>query len=162
MGQFSQYLNYSIEVVSNRSDEKRGIGFLIATKDKKINGSQGFHGLSENEKRWFQTAFDWYVGNHINKKRHHGWDKSEFNGLYNRCYVFKAEHNRLYGFLCNPKTGDQSFQFCVIVAHAAKRQWKTEVSFLQIAEECRNNLLVQKAVKLLFSNTIKGNNNGKR
>lgn len=153
MAQSEVKLSCSIEVVSNPPGGRRGIGFLLFPGNRNVTAKDGFDKLSDKESRWVQVAFDYWIGNHPNTKRHHGWNRSEFNGRYTQCYVFKADSNRFYGFLCNPKASDPRFQFCMLVAHGRKHQFATEEGFLQIAEEFRANIPVQRALKLIFPNS---------
>jgi hypothetical protein len=79
-----------------------------------------------------------------------GWDKSEFNGSYTHCFVFKCGNNRFYGFLCNAKERNPRYQICVLVIHSVKKDHETYEPDLKHVEEIRMILAVQKVVKDFF------------
>lgn len=152
----SKYGQIDIHLARNPSGGKRGIGFLVFPGNKVVTAHAKFNKLPPKERRWMEKSFDWWVsGAGRNNNRFHGWDKSEFNGKYTECFVFKGDENRLYGFLCHPKKqdGDPSFQFCVLIAHAQKNQWETEEAFLKLSEELRLHLEVQQAAMKALQNS---------
>jgi hypothetical protein len=100
-----------------------------------------FDKLKDSAQRYHFKSFDFYLGNHKNDDRHHGWNPSQHNGKYAQCYVFKnlSEKERLYGFLCRPKKGNPDFEMCVLVLYAKKKTWGTDTAELDRAERMRTD-----------------------
>src|SRR5271170_130428 len=92
---------------------RRAVVFLV--RNGEVNGKSIFDGLPANRDREVRNRFDhWIDGNNAPAKYFHGWD----NAKYDRCFCFKWKesgvHQRLYGFLCNPKRDNPRFQLCVL------------------------------------------------
>src|SRR4030042_3524380 len=102
----------------------------------------------------FRTRFDYWLGGKPYEKGYHGWDHSEYNGRYTKCFVFTCKEarvaQRFYGFLCNHKPFDSRYHLCVLVRHAAKKEHETDETELKIVEELRTSLAIQRAVKNYF------------
>jgi hypothetical protein len=107
---------------------RRAICFLVS-KDNKIIAKSVFDALNTKSERKLRAIFDNWRDGQFNKKWYHGWTRSEFNGRYTDCFVFKLRENRLnhrfYGFLCNPNPINQRFQLCVLVTHTFKDRNET-------------------------------------
>jgi hypothetical protein len=147
----------AIKVVRNSSNDHRGIGFLILESDGKVNADIGFETLIQNERRWMNVSFDWWIAHVENKtQRFHGWNKSQYKGKYQECFVFKAQDNRLYGFKCHPHPNDQRYEFCMLVAHATKHQWESEEGLLYICRSYSENLLVRRELGVVFKAIARG------
>lgn len=129
-----------IEFYSGKDHPRRGICFLLSD-NKKVNAKSFYNrlvGKKENIGRAFRTRFDAWIGGQPNKPaRYHGWDKNEFQGKYVHCFVFKRNPQRLYGFLCNPKSDNPRYQLCVLVIHASKNTHKSDENILKQVEEIR-------------------------
>jgi hypothetical protein len=148
-----------IEIVRDKPSTYRGIGFLVSD-DGRVTARERFTRLTKNERRWLETSFDWWIDWVINKKRFHGWDRSEFGGKYTNCFVFKLDEHRFYGFLCHPKSGspkpeDNKYYFCVLVTYAAKHEWNTEERFLRDCEAMHLDVSVQLAARMVFRSVRK-------
>ncbi len=102
----------------------------------------------------FMRAFDSWIAGQNNKRRHHGFDKSEYGGRYTHCYVFKdsAEGGRLYGLLKNPKPDDRRFQACVVVHHTHKKEWRTDEAVLKGVSDWNDKEEVIKAIEEYYTN----------
>jgi hypothetical protein len=141
---------YELEFVTSEYHPRRGVMFLLS-EDKKVTAKSDFDNLDINIERMLRTRFDAWVDGLINKKWYHGWDQSEFEGKYSKCFVFKYKWKRLqhrfYGFLCNPKLFNLSYQVCILVNHVLKNEWETDESNLKEIEEIRIILAVQKAIQ---------------
>jgi hypothetical protein len=140
---------YGLEFATAKEHPRRCIAFLVS-REKKIDAYNVFNEFDETTERHFRCRFDSWRDGQINKKWFHGWDKREFSGAYTRCFVFKHQSDRFYGFLCNPKKSDPGFQVCVLVNHASKNQFDTDERELRTAEETRQILMVQEAVAGYF------------
>jgi len=144
---------YRLDFFTCKDHPNRCIAFLVSS-DNEIEALSAFERLKDNEKRGVQTGFDYWRDGYNNKKRHHGWDKSEFQGKYCNCHVFKGKESnvqfRLYGFKCHPKTSDRSFELCVLVNSARKKRNESDVSNLNNAVEMMNNYAIQKAISESF------------
>lgn len=104
---------------------RRGLAFLICSCERHVNAWEMFKGLKENTQKQFRVRFDhWIDGGSNNQRWFHGWNASQHSGRYTNLFVFKAEQDRvaqrLYGFLCNPRTSDRRFRLCVLAMHDTK------------------------------------------
>lgn len=149
---------YKIEFVQGEHHDKRGICFLIS-EHRTVTAKPVFDRLSISKKeksieRSLRTNFDAWIGGQLNKSaRYHGWNKSEFQGRYTRCFVFKAKDHRFYGFLCNPKLSDRSYQVCILVCHAKKNEHDTDETDLKQVEILREKFEVRLAIDKYFKET---------
>jgi hypothetical protein len=144
---------YGLEFVAGESRQRRGIAFLVS-RDRKVTAKTAFGSLGGNAEKTFRTRFDAWVDGKINKKWYHGWDHSELQGKYTRCFVFKYKKNRFYGFLCNPKSSDRSYQVCILVSHALKKEWETDEADLRDVYDIRKTPAVQKTIIDYFRETL--------
>jgi len=149
-------MKYEIKIQTGEHHHKRGVAFLVSD-DSKINAYEFFCKLKERDvrKKQLNTRFDsWRDGQPEKNHRYHGWNKSDFKGRYKQCFVFKYERNRVYGFLCNPKTNNKSYQLCVLVRHALKNQAETDETELKIVNEIGLNLNVRRAVNYFIKEKL--------
>jgi hypothetical protein len=110
-----------------------------------------FDNLKGNIDRLLRTRFDAWIDKQPDKpSRYHGWNQSEFQGRYTHCFVFKAKSNRFYGFLCNPKPSNRSYQVCILVRHAFKKEHETDGTDLKQVEALRTTVAVQRAITDYF------------
>ena len=151
---------YKIELTTTENHPKRGVAFLISD-DTRITAEKSFHKLNENNKQFFNSIFDQWVGGRErpNKKWFHGWDKSQFKGKYTECFVFKCSigrkcGHRLYGFLCKTITNRPGYLLCVLVAYALKDERETDERDLELTEILRTDQNINKAVADYFKGKI--------
>lgn len=119
---------------------------LLSYPASYVNIVEAYSALDE---RYYLKSFDMWMDNLHRPKRYHGWNKSEHEGKHTKCYVFKyvEEGERLYGFLCRPREpNDPHYEMCVLVLHAQKKKWKTDVAELARAERMRTDPHVQAAL----------------
>lgn len=78
---------------------------------------------------------------------HHGWAN---NPDYKDCYCFKWKentvHQRLYGFLCNPRNGDR-FRLCVLGFFDTKTTAESNYSILREAKKLSDDQSVKDEIK---------------
>ena len=139
-----------IEFATEKNHKKRSVAFLVCS-NKKVSAKLVFDGLENtNPERMLWVRFDSWVAGLPNKKWYHGWTQSQYKGNYTNCFVFKCKEKKLehrfYGFLCNPKPSDHSYQVCLLIRHALKKEWETDETDLKIVEEMRNLPTVQRAI----------------
>lgn len=128
-----------IEFKTRKDHPKRSVCFLVSDENKN-NAKNKFDNLRDSDERGLRVRFDYWVnGRDDYPKYYHGWDKSEFGGKYARCFVFKRNSHRFYGFLCNPKKSNPGYQLCVLICHDIKKGNKTHKSKLNYTEKMRNN-----------------------
>jgi hypothetical protein len=149
----------SVEHVRNGT--LRGVGFLIYPSNHSVTAHETFHGLSEEEQKYFRVSADYWVDGLICPRRFHGWNKSEFRGQYQRCFVFKQDEHRFYGFLLHPKDEERRYQYCLLASYAWKVQQNTEERYLRQCVELGDTAPIHGAVKSYF-NESRGVKNGKR
>lgn len=146
-------MGYRIEIIIGKEHGRRGVAFLVSenNEDKKITGKVAFDRLNNTGDRMLRSRFDaWQSGQPNKHARYHGWDKSEYNGRYTNCFVFKYKSHRFYGFLCNPKENNLRYQVCILVKHATKKEHETDETELKQVENIRSNLTVQRKIKDFF------------
>jgi hypothetical protein len=111
-----------------KTSARRAIVFLVC--NGVLNGKTIFDGLSEARDREVRGRFDHWIDGNVFPRYFHGWNDSP----YNHCFCFRWKdnrvHQRLYGFICNPKREDQRFELCVLVLHAAKTTEDTDFAIL--------------------------------
>jgi hypothetical protein len=95
-----------------------------------------------------QSRFDYWLQGGIHDKYFHGWRDPNFR----ECFVFKwkmrNQHQRLYGFLFNPKPRtDAAFQVCILVSHARKNTENTDPAELDYVNEIRIRAEVIEAIR---------------
>lgn len=147
-------MSYRVEIESGKSHANRSVAFLISenNENKKVTAKDKFENLDITSKRSFRTRFDYWISGQRNKpSRYHGWDKSEYNGRYTKCFVFKYKIHRLYGFLCNPqKEKNIRFEICILVVYAKKKEHETDETNLKNVEQIRTNIIVHNAIRNHF------------
>ena len=145
-------MKYEIEMMTEKNHPQRGVAFLVSDEDKRFTTKDTFDKLDNTKcDKSLRTRFDYWRDGQPNKKGHHGWNKSEFGGHYTKCYVFKCDQNRFYGFLCHPRKEDAPrYEACIIVKYAKKKEHETDESELKFVEEIRTNFDVQKTVQDFF------------
>jgi hypothetical protein len=126
----------SIKIWAGLKHARRAVAFLEQHSASYVDIKAAFDKLKASAQRYHFKSFDFYLGNHKNDDRHHGWNQSQHNGKYTECYVFKnlSEKERLYGFLCRPKEGNPEFEMCVLILYAKKKTWNTDTTELDRAE----------------------------
>lgn len=133
-------------------NRRRGVAFLVSDKDAKVTAKQGFARLTKDATRKLHTGIDYWLGGYKNPRLFHGWDKSEFGGKYDNCFVFKSrddkQAHRFYGFLCNPSERQPRFQLCVLLFHETKDENETDETILKRIESFRINIDVTHAVTI--------------
>lgn len=134
---------------------RRSIGFMESEGASDLDAREVFDALDGNTRRIVNTRIDYWLQGSVGsvyKKYFHGWpDKPE----YKLCFVFKWDekrnHHRLYGFLCNPKPKtDRSFRLCVLVLHAVKNDWETDLTELDRVNAVRQSPDASKAIARIY------------
>jgi hypothetical protein len=120
-----------------------------------VNVNDVFDGLPEVTSGILSRRFDNWVGDLPGSPtphgHYHGWEKTQYGGKYTNCWVFKAPGNRLYGFLCHPKSPeDKPYELCVLVLHDDKYAHKTWEGNLKRSENMRTNIDVIAAIEREF------------
>ena len=112
-------------------DAVRAVAILISS-DGKVGANAAFDRLDRKEKAWFHVSFDYWRANQVgNNRRYHGWTKSQFQGKYCGCFVFKHSQLRLYGFLYHPIKTNPRFEVCVLIHPAYKDRDETDPADLE-------------------------------
>lgn len=141
-----------VEIKTDPEHSRRAVAFLKKPGSSFVNVDEAFNDLDEDVQNYFRTSFDYWKDGEIKKHRYHGWNKSDYGGKYQHCFVFKHEYHRIYGFLCHPKEPEnKQFQACVLVCHGKKKKWKTNPEELKRAESMRKDADVQEACNKEFS-----------
>jgi hypothetical protein len=133
-------ITYKLDFITSKDHERRCVAFLISS-DSKLRALAAFRSLRANEKRRLLTRFDHWCAGVVNTKAYHGWNKSEFSGRYDKCFVFKGNEGgsqlRLYGFLIHPEC-------------AYKKTNATDPKDLERTEQLRTDPRVIEAIKTTF------------
>ncbi len=137
----------SLELLpGQRNSPRRAVLFLTYQKVQFVNAKDEFQVLSDDEERTLLSRVDYWIDGKAFKKYFHGWDSSQYKGKYTKCFVFKLQERRFYGFLANPQSADRRFEVCVLVLHEEKNQWETEEGDLRRIKEISEDAAVRKAL----------------
>jgi hypothetical protein len=139
----------------------RGLAWLIITPpDKHIAAKSEFLKLKTKQQQDLRNRFDHWLDGNNRDNYFHGWHQQE----YRRCFVFKLNRHRFFGFLCHPKKDDLPFTLCVLSSHSVKDGWEADK-----AEKDRMNYLYSNPSVIQALKNIKiscseenTNENGKR
>jgi hypothetical protein len=137
-----------IEFIDGHSVGRRGLAWLILDPpDKHVNAKTIFEGLTDKLQQDVHNRFDYWLSGNPQKNWYHGWDEPD----YKDCFVFRYkknnQHQRLYGFLCNPDPNNPSLQVCVLVSHTTKNEWEADKSEKKRMNDLKNNEKIIQALK---------------
>jgi hypothetical protein len=146
-----------IEYVENLKITKhRGVAWLIVKPpDKHITAKAIFEKLNEKKKQMLFSRFEYWIDGGIHDKYFHGWNEDD----YRDCFVFKLNNLRLFGFLCNPKKDEPSFQLCVLCSHSLKDGWEADKSEKDRMNELKKDEKILVALKNIKKNCSENENN---
>jgi hypothetical protein len=132
---------------------------ILDSEGSRLGVHHKFGNLRDNEKKRFLNSFDAWCANISRPKRYHGWDKSEQNGRYADCFVFKGKENasslRLYGFLCHPKSTDPRFLMCALAHYAYKNEKETDFAELDRVLRIMQTEGIMQSIKAYFKGASK-------
>lgn len=114
-----------------------------------VDAKKKFENLATGSDRFYRKSFDYWMGDHPKHERFHPFKKTYEQGKYVHCFVFKniGEKERFYGFLCHPKPADQSYELCVLVLYAQKKENAQDVAELVRVDRMRKDPDVLTAIK---------------
>lgn len=113
------------------------------------------------------TAFEKWKMGAADKKRHHGWEGSSYNGEYVNCYVFKhlAKKVRVYGYLVHPMP-ESRIICCVLMHYEKKVEDETDENILKNLVRIGTDPELIKGVEEFYKNHLlnkeKGNESQER
>jgi hypothetical protein len=137
--------SYCVEFISGHNVGRRALAWLINSSKKAINAKAVFEKLADKDERDLRRRFDYWLDGGRKDNWFHGFPNSQD---HKRCFVFKLKNSRFYGFLCNPDDNHPNFLLCVLIIHAKKNQWETDLSELDRICEFRDNQDVQAKTKI--------------
>lgn len=145
---------YRLKFETPEDDTRRAVAFLISNNIK-VTANAAFKKLGRDYKLWLRKRFEYWVGGgKPNIKWFHGWDQSEFQGKYTKCFVFKCRekfsYHRFYGFLWNPKSSNPRYQVCILAIHAYKDEYETYEPDLRKVEELRTLPITKTTIENYF------------
>src|ERR1700726_1796854 len=134
-----------VRIDSLRISLRRAVVFLVCNGE--FNGKTAFDKLPPARDREVRNRFDHWIDGNVFKKYFHGWDGSEYKHCF--CFKWKADrvHQRLYGFICNPKRDNKRFELCVLVLYTAKTTEDTGVVILDEINRLRGRTDVTAAIQ---------------
>ena len=146
-----------VRVSGLRISTRRAVAFLRCDGNQQIDAMSVFDGLKKERERELRERLDYWIDGGTHDKYFHGWPN---NPVYKQCFVFKWKENRMchrmYGFLIHPTPNlDASFQVCVLVSHASKAQWDTDIRELDGSKALSKDPLVIAAVAEEFPDSTK-------
>jgi hypothetical protein len=146
-----------IKIRAGKTHARRAVAFLHNAEFSYVNVTDVFEGLPENISDTFKRRFDNWIaalpGSPVPHHQYHGWEKTDYDGKYIECFVFKAPGHRLYGFLCHPKSpGDKRYELCVLVLHDDKYAHKTWEPNLKNSKKMNTNTDVIRAIEVEYPN----------
>jgi hypothetical protein len=144
----AQRASFSVSVIAGlQHSNRRSLAFLECDGNNEINARKIYEGLNRSNATNVRNRFDYWLQGGIHPKYFHGWSDPQ----YRECFVFKwdmrSRHQRLYGFLINPKPRtDRALQVCVLVSHAQKNTRETDPAELNHVNVLRVRTDVVEAV----------------
>lgn len=137
----------SVTMITRLDHPRRGVA-LLEFPSPTVDAKAVFEGLSRSSDKYHRKSFDYWMGDHHIHERFHPFKKSYEQGKYVNCFVFKniGEKERFYGFLCHPRPGNPSYELCVLVLYAQKKEDAQDVAELARVERMRIDPDVQTAV----------------
>lgn len=142
----------SIEIIRERIPI-RGVAWLIFPENSHVDAKGSFD--QSDVRKQLNTGLDYWLEGHPNKRLFHGWDQSEFNGKYQKCFVFKcrkdSSEHRFYGFLDHPDPEERRYMLCVLTCYGCKTTWKTDITYLERVLTLNNNQTVQRVIEEHYS-----------
>lgn len=143
------------------SARRRAIGFLLDANSNDLDASAVFYALPPKANQMVRTRFDYWLNGGIHDEYFHGWPN---DSTYKTCFSFrwkvKREHNRLYGYICHPKPRtDRGFELCVLVYHATKHQWETDILILNNIYHLQQSPSARMAIAQVYPEYMNGGRN---
>lgn len=147
----------------SQPSDRRAVGFLEEIRDdgvqSELDAKEAFESLSTKKDRDVRSRVDyWISGAPANDRWFHGWS-SDYE--VRDCFCFRwderREHNRLYGFLCNPlRLTNARFQLCVLTYHGTKNDESTDRTLLVRSMKLSTNAAVRMAINVEYPDDLKG------
>ncbi len=133
-------------------NSRRAIAFLRGD-DPFVNAWDFYQQLVQTKRRKIDRSFDYWINNRTNDTLHHGWTKSQHNGEFVDCHVFKVlkENERFYARKSHPLASDGRFELCLIVHALMKSQSDLPRSEARKVLEIASDGGVTRAVLVAFS-----------
>jgi hypothetical protein len=128
-----------------RNSSRRAIVFLLCNGG--FNGKTAFDKLPQARNREVRNRFDHWIDGNVFPKYFHGWDVPKYRECFSFRWKDKRVHQRLYGFICNPKRDDQRFELCVLVFHTSKTSEDTDFTILDEINRLRLDASVLAAIQ---------------
>jgi len=123
----------------------RAIGFLEG--EGWLDAGTRFDGLDAKEQEALRNRIDHWLDRAVFKKYHHGFNAPQ----HRKCYVFKLQTHRFYGFLCNPNPeSDRAFELCVLTSHVDKYQFATEPKCLNRTMQLLEDMRSKEAISTIY------------
>lgn len=142
-------LKCTVTVIAGLTHAHRGVA-LLEHPASYVNAKAEFDDLGKSSERYHKKSFDYWMNDPFKGRpdRYHGYKHSYHNGKYAWCYTFKniEKKERFYGFLCNPKLDDPSYQLCVLAVYAQKKENAQDLAELDRVERMRIDPNVQEAL----------------
>lgn len=136
-----------------RESNRRVVVFLCCPTDGQIDAEFHYRRLNRKGERELLSRFDYWIDGGTADKYFHGWPN---DANYTKCFVFKRQRHRFYGFLFHPLFSNPRFQVCVLVSHAMKRERETDRGELDLLNSMLNDRNVHAAIMKEFPETKKG------
>ena len=128
-------------ILKTRSD-RRAVALLEYRGKRHVNIIDNFIALADVDRNRFERRFQRWVNGAINDRHFHG-----FPGANKRCFVFKSDNHRIYGFVYHPETNDPRFRFCCLTTYATKNQRRTDPAILDRVLGFANDPIVLFAIE---------------
>ena len=104
---------------------RRAVALLEYPEKDSVNVRKELRRLNATNRRQFRRLFDkWADGSRKKQEQYH-----EFGAPYERCFVFKSDNYRIYGFITHTEL-DKSFEYCCLTTHATKDKGRTDTAIL--------------------------------
>lgn len=128
-------MSFSLVPMENvERTDRRAVVFLVGNPEEDFINAFGSQAGNSEEveqlRKHLKVSATYYLGGHHANQRHHGWDKTEWNGDYTECHVFKPiDDRRYYGFKFHPRLNPR-FEVFVIIHVTGKSKHDTDPAVL--------------------------------
>lgn len=134
-----------------RHTQYRAVGFLEG--DEELNASGSFDALKQSRREFILNSMgEWIDGKHDITTRFHGWPNDSECWM---CFTFKAREgkvgHRFYGYLCNPKKNNPSFQLCALCVYARKTERETDRAELLRVKSWSQSPVALRAIQKIYA-----------
>lgn len=154
---FPKFEILEVDGVPPVNGARRAVGFLVRTDEaeKFLNANIQFEASNEKIKNALRTGMAFWQ-QEIPSDRYHGWDSSQFGGIYKNCFVFKfvSKQVRLYGYIIHPEADVRSI-ICCLMHQTTKKENGVDTTLMNKLNDYGTMLGVKKAAEEYYERVLR-------